>query len=233
MHQRLTYPYRPQQLQSINIHLPAIVFDHAIRLSDQLSRVAGQFSLRSISLILLVFVSRLGFLPGNISPLGSYGFFSHWGLYFVSIVAFDRFIGGSYSGFWWTYLGFAAYPLFGWLYHRLEQRAKSSLPSNGATRSTRSIQALQWLLIPSASFAFFVLSNFGVWLHWYPHTLDGILTCYALAIPFYVRTLIGDLTFGWGTLIASSLYKKRHHLSRFSLFTHPSAILRSSRFALQ
>jgi len=27
-------------------------------------------------------------------------------------------------------------------------------------------------------------TNFGCWLGWYPHTLDGLLSCYVLALPF-------------------------------------------------
>lgn len=37
----------------------------------------------------------------------------------------------------------------------------------------------------SASLIFFLVSNFGVWIMgWYPRTLNGIITCYIMAIPF-------------------------------------------------
>jgi len=47
------------------------------------------------------------------------------------------------------------------------------------------------------SLAFFVISNFGVWMmgNLYPKTLGGLLTCYEMAIPFYRGTLIGDIFF--------------------------------------
>ncbi len=43
--------------------------------------------------------------------------------------------------------------------------------------------------ILSASFAsallFYIVSNFGVWLMgWYPPTLDGLIRCYILGLPF-------------------------------------------------
>lgn len=130
---------------------------------------------------LLIFISRLGVLPANVSPLGSFGFFSsNILLYFAVIIGFDLLIGGLYQGMFWTYLGFAAYPVLGYL-------AKNKLRR-------------QLFLLPSASFAFFLLSNFGVFLAWYEHSLQGLLTCYALALPFYSRTLLGDLLFGYGFL---------------------------------
>jgi hypothetical protein len=45
--------------------------------------------------------------------------------------------------------------------------------------------------------AFFLLSNVGVFLSsgMYPHTGTGLVECFAQAIPFYGRTLAGDLAF--------------------------------------
>jgi hypothetical protein len=130
----------------------------------------------------LVIISRLGLFPANISPLGSYGFFSrNFFLYFATIIIFDRFVGGFYSGFWVVYLGFLVYPLLG-------KVAGASLKRKA-------------LLLPIASFLFFIISNLGVFYFWYPHTLEGLLTCYTLALPFYTRTLIGDVVFGYGYLV--------------------------------
>lgn len=47
---------------------------------------------------------------------------------------------------------------------------------------------------------FFLITNFAVWLApdsglgmvMYPHTLAGLLTCYAAALPFFGATLAGD-----------------------------------------
>jgi hypothetical protein len=56
------------------------------------------------------------------------------------------------------------------------------------------------------SCAFFALSNFGVWLAdgMYPHDASGLAACYVAAIPFFGRTLLGDLV--W-TVILSLAYR--------------------------
>lgn len=47
------------------------------------------------------------------------------------------------------------------------------------------------------SLLFFVASNFAVWAggHLYPRTFDGLLECYAYALPFYRWMLTADLMF--------------------------------------
>jgi len=138
----------------------------------------------------VVLLSRIvKFLPANISPLGSFGFFSQqpaW--FFLSILIFDTFFAGSYRGALWTYLAFASYPLLGFL--------------------ARKNQARQVLLLPLASLLFFLISNFGVWLNWYPNTSAGLVQCYVLALPFYWRTLIGDVIFAYGFLLMKKHAKK-------------------------
>lgn len=42
---------------------------------------------------------------------------------------------------------------------------------------------------------FFVITNFACWLLAYPHTLEGLSSCYVAAIPFFRNTLIGDAIF--------------------------------------
>ena len=39
---------------------------------------------------------------------------------------------------------------------------------------------------------FFVVTNFACWVQFFPHTLEGFAECYALAIPYLQRSLIGD-----------------------------------------
>lgn len=62
----------------------------------------------------------------------------------------------------------------------------------------------------AASALFFLLSNFGVWLTGltYPLSWEGLMACYAAAIPFFQNTVAGDLfyvtlLFGSYTLITS------------------------------
>ena len=43
---------------------------------------------------------------------------------------------------------------------------------------------------------FFVITNFGVWsLGFYGHTIEGLITCYTLAIPFFGNSIVGTIIF--------------------------------------
>lgn len=46
----------------------------------------------------------------------------------------------------------------------------------------------------SSSLLFFIVTNFGVWVstQMYTKDLNGLLTCYVMAIPFFRNTVIGD-----------------------------------------
>ncbi|PLW92389.1 MAG: hypothetical protein C0592_11030 [Marinilabiliales bacterium] len=48
-----------------------------------------------------------------------------------------------------------------------------------------------------ASVVFFVVSNFGVWAQglWYPLSWEGLVSCYAMAIPFFKYEIVGTLAF--------------------------------------
>ena len=47
-----------------------------------------------------------------------------------------------------------------------------------------------------AALLFFVITNFGVWsLGSYGYSINGLITCYTLAIPFFGNTLVSTLIF--------------------------------------
>jgi hypothetical protein len=48
-------------------------------------------------------------------------------------------------------------------------------------------------VVLSASTLFFIVSNLGVWYFYYPHNWAGLSSCFILAIPFFVNSLMGDL----------------------------------------
>jgi hypothetical protein len=56
----------------------------------------------------------------------------------------------------------------------------------------------------AASTAYFLISNFGVWIGWgiYPHTREGLVACYVAALPYYptssLSTLVGGAVLFWG-----------------------------------
>ena len=57
-----------------------------------------------------------------------------------------------------------------------------------------------------SSIVFFIATNFAVWVLWdyYPKTIDGLLQCYILALPFFQNTLLSTLFF---TSLIIFLYK--------------------------
>jgi hypothetical protein len=87
---------------------------------------------------------------------------------------------------WWepyplSWVYFACYALAGWHFLR---RSTSAGRIAGTALGT--------------SLGFFLVSNFGSWLEQalpYGYSFEGLLNCYAAAIPFYRGTLLGDLIF--------------------------------------
>lgn len=49
----------------------------------------------------------------------------------------------------------------------------------------------------AASVIFFLITNFVVWAQglWYPLSVEGLLSCYALALPFFRFEILGTLSF--------------------------------------
>lgn len=75
----------------------------------------------------------------------------------------------------------------------------------------------------ASSIVFFLLTNFFVWLTsgMYPLTLDGLILCYTLALPFLHNAIAGDLIYA--TILFTSYFVL---LSRIpSLRTSPNTVL--------
>ena len=83
---------------------------------------------------------------------------------------------------WDQLIIWAWYAAMVWLGTRLRQNSKP-LPVLGAALT--------------GAVSFFVISNLGVWLSTtlYPRTLEGLITCYAMAIPFFRKAVTGDVLF--------------------------------------
>ncbi len=63
------------------------------------------------------------------------------------------------------------------------------------------------------SLVFYIISNFGVWsLGSYGYTLDGLLTCYIAAIPFYSNTLLSTIIYS-AIIETINLVYKRYKLT--------------------
>ena len=63
----------------------------------------------------------------------------------------------------------------------------------------------------SGSLIFFCISNFGVWVvqDLYEKNINGLITCYIYAIPFFKNTLISTLFFSYISLASNYIYKKK------------------------
>ena len=62
----------------------------------------------------------------------------------------------------------------------------------------------------SSGVLFFIITNLGVWLMgWYPKTLNGLITCYTLAIPFFRSTLASTLLFSFALFGIYELIARR------------------------
>jgi len=74
-------------------------------------------------------------------------------------------------------------------------------------------------VVVGAPVAFFLISNFGVWLGggMYPHTLTGLADCYTLALPFFRGTLYGDWLFAGLGMLALEGLKARETQGRAAI----------------
>lgn len=63
----------------------------------------------------------------------------------------------------------------------------------------------------ASSLILFLVSNFGVWATgtMYPHTWQGLATCYAMALPFLRNTMLGDLFYA-GVFFGGYALATRH-----------------------
>jgi hypothetical protein len=74
------------------------------------------------------------------------------------------------------------------------------------------------MLLGSSVF-FWLWTNFGIWLVGdgspYPHTVEGLVTCYYAAVPFLGYSLAGDLA--WGLVLFASFQLVRKTAPRFGV----------------
>jgi len=68
--------------------------------------------------------------------------------------------------------------------------------------------------ILGSSLLFFLVTNFGVWYLGYPNTLAGLVSCYTLALPFFISTIIGDLFFTHSLSYSFSKLEEKYPILR-------------------
>ena len=63
-----------------------------------------------------------------------------------------------------------------------------------------------------SSLIFFAVTNFGVWLIGYPNTLEGFITCYVAALPFFGWTIAGDLFYSYSAKFSLNFFERKYIL---------------------
>ena len=139
--------------------------------------------------VILVLATLLRLIPHpyNVTPIASIGLFA--GTWCDKRIAWlipliPLFIGDAISGFYnplimaFVYLGIALSAVIG----RWMLATRRSFTRFG---SAVFINAL----------IFYLLTNFPVWLVYYPNTLAGLAECYIKGIPYFGYSLVGDSLF--------------------------------------
>jgi len=65
-----------------------------------------------------------------------------------------------------------------------------------------------WIFSLAGSTIFFIITNFFVWLNsgLYEKNIEGILSCYTMALPFFTNTIFSTLFFSYLTYIAINYF---------------------------
>jgi hypothetical protein len=138
-----------------------------------------------LGLIAFAAALRLVPHPPNFTPIGAMALFTGatlprralaFAAPLLALLASDLIL-GFYQGMEVVYLSTALVVAIGWLV---------------ATRRTPARVGAAAL---ASSVAFFLITNFAVWLSsgMYPHTTGGLAACYAAALPFFQNSIAGDL----------------------------------------
>lgn len=174
-------------------------------------------------LILLVVASRLLPHPPNVACVAAAGLFAGchfggWRAYLVPLAALGL-------SDWVGHI--AGFPGLGF-YHPVTMLAVyggmlASVPIGRWLRG----RSPAWVPAGSlaASSAFFLVSNFGVWLAgWYSLSLTGLVATYAAAVPFFGLTVAGDFVF---SAVLFGVWEVSRGWSRIPLDSRRGAPLRS------
>jgi hypothetical protein len=142
--------------------------------------------------VIVAVLARFVAVPVGITPVtGSLLFFGAYGsrrqmwFPFAMLAASDVVLTKLVYHFifsWDHFVTWAWYAAIIWLGTRLRNNAKAIWIVGSALAS---------------SVSFFLLSNFAVWACWnmYPKNFAGLMASYAAALPFFRRSLAGDLVF--------------------------------------
>ena len=151
-----------------------------------------------VSVISFAIISRFLPHPPNFTPvtaialLSSKGFNNRWiGLLIPMIIMFiSDLVLGLHGSIPFVYGAFILISIFGSF-----------------------VKKINISVVLSSSVIFFLVSNFGVWFLYYPSTFTDLVTCYTLAIPFFLNTILGDLFFSALMIYSFYFMQKRQIIS--------------------
>lgn len=107
-----------------------------------------------------------------------------------------------------VFIGFHPYML--WVYGSI---AMSTVISRWTMQFGKYIPLA--IMTIGSSVLFFVVTNFAVWIMWdyYPNTLEGLIMCYTMAIPFFQNTLLGTVVYtALMVSLTIALSRPLHHI---------------------
>lgn len=154
-----------------------------IRLNGNLKLVKNNYYL-FITLILIGILLRLLPHAPNMAPIGALALIASWR--FSGIKTYIVPLGVLFL----TDLYFGFHTTMPWVYG-----SYALIVSLGALFKQRQSLTILVSLALASSTLFFLITNFGVWItgELYPKTIQGLIECYTLALPFFRNTLLGDI----------------------------------------
>ena len=125
--------------------------------------------------------------PPNFTPILAAAIFApyiirdRWTAMAVPLMA--MFIGDVFIGF---------HPYMLWVYGAI---AMSTVVSRWSMQFGKYLPLATMTLVSSV--LFYIVTNFAVWIMWdyYPNTLEGLMMCYTMAIPFFQNTVLSTIVY--------------------------------------
>lgn len=165
-----------------------------------------------IALALIIFGIALRLVPhtANFAPVGAIAIFggavlsARYALWLPLVIMIGSdLILGFHGTVLFTWGGFMLVALFGMA---LKNRSNAERIPMGALGS---------------AIIFYIVSNFGVWVEGklYAHTLQGLIDCYVMALPFLRTSLVADLLFSAALFGTYALATRRTRQGRQAALT--------------
>jgi hypothetical protein len=189
--------------------------------NTDLTQTTGQSKWLTFGLTILSALGRLVPHAPNVTPVGGSCLFAGsrisglWAylLPLAVMIATDPIVGhagGASGGYTWgSPVIYACFMVNVWIGRRLLRNAAGITPIRVGTAAFL------------CSLQFFVLTNLALWVEAvaqhnpiYSANLSGLITCYTLAIPFWGRTLAGDLLYSGALFGLYELLRRRIPASR-------------------